>query len=593
MVSHAHPLTRRVTRAVMTVAALATATIGTGLGTTVGPIATIGGGPAVPTAATSIGTSAGTQAASPAPVTDTDSAAATSTAGIAATPTGDGYWLAQSDGSVRAFGDADDRGSMAGASLQQPIVGIAATPTGAGYWLVARDGGIFSFGDAAFYGSTGDLRLNRPIVGMTSTASGRGYWLVASDGGIFAFGDAAFHGSTGALVLNRPITTMMATASGGGYWLLGNDGGMFAFGDAGFFGSTGGLSLGGPIVAAARSLSGQGYWLVGRDGAVYAFGDATDHGDATGGVAETVGIVTTATGYWVVAADGTVTAFPQGTALPVGPTPPAPGVPGTAARTTPAGPVAPPPGGPHNYMRLNNDGTPARYNPCQEIHYVLNLGSAPASARDDVAGAISRLANATGLTFVNDGDTTELPTSNRPIYDEGRYGDRWVPILISWVYPSQTNQSLGSGVLGLGGSTAVLEQGRWVYVTGQVTLNADFNASFGTGFGAGYTWGEVVMHEVSHVLGLHHVDSSAEIMYPTATSRVAEFGPGDLTGLYSLGTPAGCVAQPDPWWLRTSLYGTAGRGGQPAPATGDDLAQGAIAVSSVLPVDRKPLHCEI
>ena len=34
-----------------------------------------------------------------------------------------------------------------------PIVGMAATPTGKGYWLVAADGGVFSFGDAPFLGN--------------------------------------------------------------------------------------------------------------------------------------------------------------------------------------------------------------------------------------------------------------------------------------------------------------------------------------------------------------------------------------------------------------------------------------------------------
>ena len=43
---------------------------------------------------------------------------------------------------------------------------MAATATGEGYWLVASDGGIFAFGDAAFEGSTGGLPLNRPVVGM-------------------------------------------------------------------------------------------------------------------------------------------------------------------------------------------------------------------------------------------------------------------------------------------------------------------------------------------------------------------------------------------------------------------------------------------
>jgi hypothetical protein len=40
-----------------------------------------------------------------------------------------------------------------GKTLNRPVMGIAATPSGAGYWLVAADGGIFTFGDAPFAGS--------------------------------------------------------------------------------------------------------------------------------------------------------------------------------------------------------------------------------------------------------------------------------------------------------------------------------------------------------------------------------------------------------------------------------------------------------
>ncbi|MCZ7527874.1 MAG: hypothetical protein M5U14_16745 [Acidimicrobiia bacterium] len=126
---------------------------------------------------------------------------------------------------VFAMGDAGQHGSTGAMDLTRPIVGMAATPSGGGYWLVASDGGIFAFGDAAFHGSTGSVALNRPIVGMAATPSGSGYWLVASDGGIFAFGDAAFHGSTGSVALNRPIVGMAATPSGGGYWLVASDGG--------------------------------------------------------------------------------------------------------------------------------------------------------------------------------------------------------------------------------------------------------------------------------------------------------------------------------------------------------------------------------
>ena len=87
---------------------------------------------------------------------------------------------------------------------------MAATPSGNGYWLVASDGGIFSYGDAPFEGSAGATPLNKPIVGMAPTASGKGYWLVASDGGIFSYGDADFSGSAGGLHLNQPIVGIAA-----------------------------------------------------------------------------------------------------------------------------------------------------------------------------------------------------------------------------------------------------------------------------------------------------------------------------------------------------------------------------------------------
>jgi len=39
------------------------------------------------------------------------------------------------------------------ANVNAPIVGMAATPSGHGYWLVAADGGVFAFGDATFLGN--------------------------------------------------------------------------------------------------------------------------------------------------------------------------------------------------------------------------------------------------------------------------------------------------------------------------------------------------------------------------------------------------------------------------------------------------------
>jgi ribosomal protein L24E len=220
---------------------------------------------------------------------------------------------------VFAFGDAPFYGSTGALALTNPIAGMAASPSGRGYWLVASDGGVFSFGDARFYGSTGALRLNRPIVGLSASPSGQGYWFVASDGGVFSFGDARFFGSTGALRLNRPIVGMKASPSGRGYWLVASDGGIFSFGDARFFGSTGGLRLNRPIVGMAATPSGRGYRFVSSDGGIFSFGDAYYHG-SLGATARAQPIVsmsatTTGNGYWLAAADGAVYGFGDAVAL--------------------------------------------------------------------------------------------------------------------------------------------------------------------------------------------------------------------------------------------------------------------------------------
>ncbi len=230
---------------------------------------------------------------------------------MAATPSGNGYWIAGASGAVVARGGAVDKGAVSG--LNRPIVGLASTPSGNGYWTTGGDGGVFSFGAAGFFGSTGDLRLNKPVVAMASTPSGLGYWFVASDGGIFSFGDAEFFGSTGSMRLNQPIVGMAATRTGRGYWLVAADGGIFTFGDARFLGSTGGLRLNRPIAGMTPTRSGDGYVLVASDGGIFTFGDARFFG-STGDIRlnqPIVGMAGTPSGggYWMVAADGGIFSF--------------------------------------------------------------------------------------------------------------------------------------------------------------------------------------------------------------------------------------------------------------------------------------------
>jgi hypothetical protein len=132
--------------------------------------------------------------------------------GAASSPTGNGFFLASSNGALVGCGDAVPFVGLTSETLNAPVVGMAATPDGKGYWLAAADGGVFSFGDATFNGSMGGTHLNAPVVGMAATPDGKGYWLAAADGGVFSFGSAPFEGSMGAMSMNAPVVGMATYA---------------------------------------------------------------------------------------------------------------------------------------------------------------------------------------------------------------------------------------------------------------------------------------------------------------------------------------------------------------------------------------------
>jgi hypothetical protein len=60
-------------------------------------------------------------------------------------------------------------GSTGSIRLNQPIVGMAATPSGHGYWLAASDGGIFAFADARFQGSAASIPPGAGFVDIAAT----------------------------------------------------------------------------------------------------------------------------------------------------------------------------------------------------------------------------------------------------------------------------------------------------------------------------------------------------------------------------------------------------------------------------------------
>jgi hypothetical protein len=184
--------------------------------------------------------------------------------------TAGGAFVSQANGCVTSYGDAPAPSDpTCGARLNAPVVGVAALPSGAGYWLVGADGGVFTV-NAPFYGSEGGLPISAPVVGIAGTPDGHGYWLVAADGGVFTFGNAGFFGSMGGKQLNKPVSGIAPTPDGKGYWLVAQDGGIFSFGDAKFMGND--LNPPQPCnrqptwVGIVSTPSGGGYQMFNNDG---------------------------------------------------------------------------------------------------------------------------------------------------------------------------------------------------------------------------------------------------------------------------------------------------------------------------------------
>jgi hypothetical protein len=187
-------------------------------------------------------------------------------------------------------------------------------------------------------------------------------------------------------------------------------------------------------------------------------------------------------------------------------------------------------------------GDPVRWNPCEPMHYVIDPGLASQGSLDDVYTAIARISAATGIPFVYDGLTSEIPERDRSPVETQEYGERWAPLLIAWVRPDQTDIAFS----GDGHDFAAVARPLTAptdprqFVSGWIAVNQlDPNPP---GWDEPGDQGPTVLHELGHIMGLDHVSSKAELMEPSG-GLVTDLGPGDREGLAQVGWPAGCLTE--------------------------------------------------
>ncbi len=187
--------------------------------------------------------------------------------------------------------------------------------------------------------------------------------------------------------------------------------------------------------------------------------------------------------------------------------------------------------------------SPVAYDPCRPIHYVTNERTMPLNGHKMVADAIAAISTASGLVFINDGETDEEPDIDRAPFQRSRYGDRWAPVLIAWSDPSRS-PDLNKRVIGQGGSVYLdtqdptkLDRRGKVYITGMLALDGPAFADLQPeGDVSAEDLGRtIILHELGHLVGLGHVEDPTQVMYPSTSHEVTSLANGDLNGLAKLG----------------------------------------------------------
>lgn len=231
---------------------------------------------------------------------------------------------------------------------------------------------------------------------------------------------------------------------------------------------------------------------------------------------------------------------------------------------TPALTAAPPAHATGSYslaqVRLPDGRTTVlRWNGCQDITYKINLDPLPTSlhaqAKAEIRGALVELNERTGLRFLYEGTTHEVPQIGS---GPGQSAELVIAYTRSWL----TNYDLSGSQFAKGGyfyntwwSRGYDGSVRWdaAITRGFVVIDADDALTrLRPGFGPGMTRGNLLLHELGHVVGLQHVEDYSQMMAPLLSPYTpGNYQSGDDAALYRVSRAYGCIDVPS--WASADL----------------------------------------
>ena len=204
-----------------------------------------------------------------------------------------------------------------------------------------------------------------------------------------------------------------------------------------------------------------------------------------------------------------------------------------------------PPGAKNDWSSLFGASS-VRWDPCTVIRWRYDDNGQAYNALPDVTRAIARIAGVSGLRFKYMG-----ASSFRYLGQKDPTFPANADLFVSWAsadeYSAPQGQGLDGPVVGVGGGYATSAGADalgvdWRMSDGYLTLDKGAG-QVARGFD-GSGWGQIMMHETLHAMGLGHAQdtrdsqdhpTSREVMAPIATDLNYQFGAGDITGMHHIG----------------------------------------------------------